>query len=46
MGLQNRFSIGCVDSFTNAVLLLKKYMNENGKPVYFSGTDVICYYTL
>ena len=46
MGLQDNFSIGWVDSFTNAMLQLKKYIDENGKPVYFSGTDVICNYTL
>ena len=46
MGLQDRFSIGWVDSFTNAMLQLKKYIEENGTPVYFSGTNVICNYTL
>lgn len=46
MGLQNNFSIGWADSFTTAMLNLKKYVEENGTPVYYSGTTTICNYTL
>ena len=45
-GCQTRFSIGWTDSFTTAMTELKKYVEEHGTPVYFSGTDVICNYTL
>lgn len=46
MGLQDNFSIGWVNSFVNAMTNLNKFVKENGTPVYFSGTDVICHYTL
>ena len=46
MGLQDNFSIGWTDSFTTAMLNLKKYVEENGTPVYYSGTTTICNYTL
>ena len=47
-GMQDSFSIGWVDSFTDALLRLKKYTEENGTPVYFSGIEpkTICHYTL
>lgn len=46
MGLQGIFSIGWTDSFTTAMLNLKKYVEENGTPVYYSGTKTICHFTL
>ena len=47
-GLQNSFSIGWIDSFTDALLRLKKYTEENGTPVYYEGVEpkTICHYTL
>ncbi len=45
-GYQDQFSIGWAESFYNAVKRLKNYINENGKPVYYSGTKTICHYTL
>jgi hypothetical protein len=47
-GLQDSFSIGWVDSFTEALLRLKKYTEENGTPVYYEGIEpkTICHYTL
>ena len=45
-GYQDCFSIGWVNSFINALSNLKKYVEEHGKPVYFSGTETICHYRL
>lgn len=45
-GLQSTFSIGWAESFTEAIKRLENYINKNGKPVYFSGTNTICHYTL
>lgn len=45
-GFQNHFSIGWAKSFSEAIKRLENYINENGKPVYFSGTNTICHYTL
>ena len=45
-GFQNHFSIGWAKSFSDAIKRLENYINENGKPVYFSGTNTICHYTL
>lgn len=45
-GFQNYFSIGWAKSFSNAMIRLEDYIKENGEPVYFSGTDTICHYTL
>lgn len=45
-GFQDNFSIGWAKSFSEAIKRLENYINENGKPVYFSGTNTICHYTL
>lgn len=45
-GLQSTFSIGWAESFSEALKKLIEYTKENGKPVYFSGTNTICHYTL
>lgn len=45
-GLQSTFSIGWAEKFTEAIKRLENYINKNGKPVYFSGTNTICHYTL
>ena len=45
-GMQGNFSIGWVDSFTKAMIDLQAYIKENGTPVYYSGTDIVCHYTL
>ena len=45
-GFQDNFSIGWAKSFSDAIKRLENYINENGKPVYFSGTNTICHYTL
>ena len=45
-GFQDHFSIGWAKSFSDAIKRLENYINENGKPVYFSGTNTICHYTL
>ena len=45
-GLQDRFSIGWAESFVEAMNKLVEYTKENGQPVYFSGTKVLCHYTL
>lgn len=45
-GYQNHFSIGWAKSFSNATMRLEEYIKENGEPVYFSGTNTICHYTL
>ena len=46
VGMQNSFSVGWIDSFTTAMKSLKDYLKDNGTPVYYSGTDRICHYTL
>ena len=46
IGMQDSFSVGWIDSFTKAMKNLKDYLKEHGTPVYFSGTDRICHYTL
>ena len=46
VGYQNHFSIGWAKSFSNAMIILEDYIKENGEPVYFSGTNTICHYTL
>ena len=45
-GYQTHFSIGWAKSFSNAMIMLEDYIKENGEPVYFSGTNTICHYTL
>ena len=45
-GFQSTFSIGWAESFSEALKKLIEYTKENGKPVYFSGTNTICHYTL
>lgn len=45
-GLQDSFSIGWAESFVEAINNLVEYTKENGQPVYFSGTKVLCHYTL
>lgn len=46
IGVQDGFSIGWTDSFVKALTDLNEYVKENGTPVYFLGTDIICCYTL
>ena len=43
---QSCFSIAWANSFAQAMNKLVKYVEKNGKPVYFSGTKTICNYTL
>lgn len=43
---QDCFSLGWADSFINAMSSLQKFVKENGTPVYYSGTNEICHYTL
>ena len=43
---QSSFSIGWAKSFSKALELLIEYTKENGKPVYYSGTDIVCHYSL
>jgi hypothetical protein len=45
-GLQSCFSLGWVDSFTTAMKNLKEYVDKNGTAVCYSGTDIVCHYTL
>lgn len=45
-GYQDSFSIGWAKSFYDAMKRLEDYINENGKPVYFSRTNIICHHTL
>lgn len=45
-GLQSCFSLGWVDSFTTAMKSLKEYVDKNGTAVCYSGTDIVCHYTL
>lgn len=40
------FSIGWLPSYSEALDRLQKYVNNNGKPVYYKDTDVLCHYTL
>ena len=46
IGLQTSFSIGWAESFSKALNDLVEYTKEHGEPVYYSGTDIICHYTL
>ena len=46
IGLQTSFSIGWAESFSKALNDLVEYAKEHGEPVYYSGTDIICHYTL
>ena len=46
VGLQTPYSIGWAKSFVEAMNILIKYVEENGKPICYSGTDIICNYTL
>lgn len=45
-GYQGSFSIAWAEGFAEAVKRLKEYVYANGKPVYYSGTDVVCHYRL
>ena len=45
-GLLDSFSIAWAPGFVEAIQNLIEYVNKNGKPIYYSGTDVICNYTL
>ena len=42
------FSIGWAESFANAMMRLKEYVEKNGTPVYYSGIPekIIAHYTL
>jgi len=46
IGCQTSFSIGLAKSFSDALINLNEYVEKNGKPVYYSGTEVICHYEL
>lgn len=43
---QTVFSVAWAESFANAMKDLKEYTEKNGKPIYYSGTQTICYYVL
>ena len=44
--VQTGFSIAWAKGFAEAITRLNEYVEKNGKPVYFSGTDVVCHYKL
>lgn len=44
--VQTGFSIAWGQGFAEAILRLNEYVEKNGKPVCFSGTDVVCHYRL
>lgn len=46
IGFQSCFSIGWAESFSKALNNLVEYTKEHGKPVYYSGTNILCHYTL
>ena len=43
---QTSFSIAWGRGFANAMNNLCEYVEKNGVPVYFSGTDIVCHYKL
>ena len=43
---QSSFSIAWGRGFANAMNNLCEYVEKNGEPVYFSGTDIVCHYKL
>lgn len=45
-GYLTKFSIAWGESFIDALKTLKDYVFQHGTPIYFSGTDTICHYTL
>lgn len=45
-GFQSTFSIGWAEGFADALKKLVDYTKENGQPVYYSKTNIICHYTL
>ncbi len=47
-GFATSFSIGWIESFTNALNALKEYVKENGTPVYYAGITekIVCHYKL
>lgn len=45
-GYQTTFSIGWAASFINALSKLTEYVQKNGSPIYYSGTNTVCHYTL
>lgn len=45
-GVQDLFSIGWAEGFAEAMKALVEYTKENGHPVYFSGTNILCHYSL
>jgi len=47
-GFATSFSIGWIESFTNALNALNKYVEENGTPVYYTGLTkkIVCHYKL
>ena len=47
-GFATSLSIGWIESFTNALNALKKYVEENGIPVYYAGltNKIVCHYKL
>lgn len=47
-GFETSFSIGWIESFTNALNALNKYVEENGTPVYYAGLTekIVCHYKL
>ena len=46
IAMQDAFSIGWINNFTEALTKLADYVNEYGFPVYFPDTEVICHYSL
>ena len=47
-GFATSFSIGWIESFTNALNALNEYVKENGIPVYYAGLTkkIVCHYKL
>ena len=46
--VQDHFSIGWAESFTEAMTRLMDFVKENGEPVYFSGIEkkIVCHYRM
>lgn len=44
--VQSCFSIAWAKGFAEALNRLVEYVEQNGQPVYFSGTDIICHHEL
>lgn len=46
VGVQSSFCLSWGNGFAEAMKRLSDYVEKNGKPFYFSGTDIVCGYSL